>query len=111
MIDAEIYYRFDNGAEYVFLSTFRVLRRTRAGAWLDVWGEEKFVLDGAGRRYAYPTRDAAWDSFQHRKRRQRVHLEAALDRLARIEPLAKMTWAEALKTKIPSDGSCFEFDF
>ena len=47
------YVRFENSHGYVWICRFRVIRRTKAGAWLDVWGEEKFVLDGDGKRYAY----------------------------------------------------------
>ena len=93
----EQYVRFENGDGAVWIYRFRVIRRTKAGAWLDVWGEEKFVLDGAGRRYAYPTEDAAWESFKIRKVRQRQHLEKQLEKLATIEPLTKMTWQDAIK--------------
>jgi len=89
------YVRFENSHGSVWICRFRVIRRTKAGAWLDVWGEEKFVLDGDGKRYAYPTEDAAWESFKIRKMRHRQHLEAQLEKLAAIEPLTKMTWQDA----------------
>ena len=106
MSDPAFYFRFDNTTGCVFVNSFRVMRRTKKGVWIDVWGLEKFVLDGEGRRYAYPTEDAAWASFKVRKMRQRQHLESAIDALSQTEPLTKLTWQEAVK----KSADPFSFD-
>ena len=63
--DTDIYISYD---EYV------VLRETPKGVWLSVYGKEKFVLNGDGRRYAHPTKEAALASYRIRKQRQVQHL-------------------------------------
>jgi hypothetical protein len=67
------------------LTWYRIVRKTPKGAWIDVWGQQKFVLDNARKRYAYPTEELARDSFIERKEwqiihatRQRKHAELAL---------------------------------
>lgn len=97
-----VYFRFDNDSDAtVWPNSFFVIRTTPKGVWLDVWGMEKFVLNGEGRRYAYPTKDAAWESFRIRKQRQRQHLERALDELAKIEPLVALHWEDAVRRSPP----------
>jgi len=54
----------------VELRSFEVLRRTQKGTWIDVHGRERFVLDGARKKYAHPTVELAQESFVARKRRQ-----------------------------------------
>lgn len=54
----------------VGIDHFPVTKKTPKGVWVTAWGGPKFILDGAGRRFAYPTREQAIDSFMRRKRRQ-----------------------------------------
>lgn len=55
----------------LYLYTFRILRHTPCGAWIDIgWGEKKFVRTVGRKRYACPTKDEAWKSFVARKQRQ-----------------------------------------
>lgn len=71
-------YRYDGVAyeesfepkAYLCLDNFRVTKRTAKGCWIDVYGEDKFVLDGDGKRYAYATKELALASLIARKRRQ-----------------------------------------
>lgn len=66
----------------IFCERFKVIRRTPAGYKIkDDWGRERFVLEpcGGGRRYAYPTRQDAWDSFKIRKSRQIQHAQNTID--------------------------------
>jgi len=86
-----VYHRFSDGSWYgyedqmaIFHETFTSLRRTRKGAWISVYGVERFVLDGEGKRYAYVAEDAAWQSYQIRKRRQLQRLAQQHDRIARV---------------------------
>ena len=90
MTDQEVYYRFDAtswGRDIcVFLTRLSVVARTPKGVWLGYGGHKKdrFVLDGSGKRYAYPTVEAAWDSYQRRKSRQLGYLAAQHDHVSAI---------------------------
>jgi hypothetical protein len=71
---------FSNGAdEYgestgshvqVLLDRFCIMKRTPKGAWIDAWGEKKFVNLTARKQYACETLDAAKQSYLARKKRQ-----------------------------------------
>lgn len=88
----EIYYRIeeglfdDNNYITIDLMEFQVKKRTLKGAWITRYGiglggdygPRRFVLNGAGKRYAYPTVEAALESFIIRKTRQIIHLEKRL---------------------------------
>lgn len=71
------------------LSTFRVLRTTPCGAWVENYGRERFVLLTARKKFACATQEEALASFRARKRRQisilRARLAAARAAL-RLEP-------------------------
>ena len=71
-------YVSDMNTPPISLYSFPVLRKTPHGAWIDVWGKEKFVLDGEGRRFAHETLAQAWSSLKIRKERQIRHANAAL---------------------------------
>lgn len=65
------WYRYD-GYEYVSCSPYKVLRHTNKGVWLEMgYGiKPKFVLNNARKRFAYPTKKEALESFRMRKLRQ-----------------------------------------
>jgi hypothetical protein len=61
----------------LFHRTFEVVKKTRHGVWLrEFWttlpffGEKRFVLRGARKRFACPTKQEAMESFKARKRAQ-----------------------------------------
>ena len=74
---------------------FRVVRRTPKGFWITpVWNYDDtrflhFVLSGAGKRFAYPTRELARESFIRRKRREILKCGAQHDRAVRYLNLAE----------------------
>jgi hypothetical protein len=74
---------------------FRVVRRTPKGQWITpTWNADdtrflRFVLDGKGKRYAYPTREEARASFIIRKQREIQHCAAQHDRAKRYLALAQ----------------------
>lgn len=82
---SEVYYRYD-GYEYASLETYDVLRRTARGAWINIGlpfkgcEKEKFILDGARKRWAYPTKEEALESFRIRKERQIRHCNDMIER-------------------------------
>ena len=55
---------------------FPVIRFTPKGAWLDVYGAERFVRREARKRFACPTLEEAKESLRARKKRQLSLLEA-----------------------------------
>ena len=79
MTDPQIYYRlvdrhYTTGVTVDTLQ-FRLVRKTPAGAWIaEMWDRDalypRFVLDGKGKRYAYPDLEDAKASFLIRKQRQ-----------------------------------------
>lgn len=85
---------------------FRVVRRTPKGCWITpAWNADdtrflRFVLDGEGKRFAYPTRELARKSFIVRKQREIVHCSRQHDRAVRYLKLAESgkfgTFNEAL---------------
>lgn len=67
----------------VYLYRYEVLKKTEKGRWIKLYDfsdEKKFVLDGHGKRFAYPTIDLAKESFVMRKNRQIKHGERYINR-------------------------------
>ncbi|RWH49569.1 MAG: hypothetical protein EOQ80_06590 [Mesorhizobium sp.] len=72
------WYRYEDSSAYhssIHLRRFRILRETPKGVWLDDYGQERFVLKDAKKRWAYPTIELARESFLIRKQKQVAHLE------------------------------------
>lgn len=74
--------------------TLRVIRYTPKCVVLDLWGREYRVLLNARKRFAYPTRELAMDSYIKRKQMQIGWTQAAHDRA--LENLAA---AEAMRDR------------
>jgi hypothetical protein len=80
-------------------NTFRVIKRTPQGAWVvpEYWADrpeswdrlKRFILEGDGRRYAYPTRELARESFIARKKKEIQHCARQHDRAVRYLALAE----------------------
>ena len=91
----DIFYREDDGyGDDIRLSEFRVFSVTPRGAWIvRSWDREgnfkRFVLEGLGRRHAYPTKELARDSYIQRKKRQIQHAARQHDRAKRLLHLAE----------------------
>lgn len=82
---------------HVWLEPWRVVRRTPRGCWIADYycphkANQRFVLDGARKRFAYPTRAEAWDSFLIRQRKRLQHaknqLEGVTTLLAHVEEMS-----------------------
>lgn len=70
-----VHYRYDTHgydeySEQFFCDEFAVIKVTQAGQWLQVYGKKKFVLNTSRKKFAYPTRELALESFIARKTRQ-----------------------------------------
>jgi len=97
---SQIYYREVNatwtGDDVLAISCveYRVIKRTPKGAWIaPTWDNEgrhkRFVLDSSGKKFAYPTREAARASFIIRKKREIQHTRRQHDRAVRYLALAE----------------------
>lgn len=76
---SEVWYRWDGHSDYFNLGKFPVLRHTAKGVWINVYGKPVFCLNYARKRFAYPTKELAAESFIIRKQRQIDHLETRLE--------------------------------
>lgn len=103
---AETYYRyaiqwcadsFDNGSYPVIIcNEYDVLSETRCGCWLQLSDKHKrthqrkelirkhFVLKDSRKRFAYPTKEAAWESLLIRSRRRIEHLDSEIKNAGRV---------------------------
>ena len=101
----EFYYRFDDrlvsaGVDefdnplgppqvHIYVSKLRVLKHTPKGVWLDLgFGDRRFVLDAARRKYACPSFEEARTSFNARKARQVKLLQIQIAHVMRATELA-----------------------
>lgn len=72
---------FTDGIVKIRCDSFPILRKTRCGVWLDLgFGEKRFVLSNAKKRWACPTKGEAMESFKARKLRQIKILDGQLKR-------------------------------
>lgn len=77
----------------------RVIKRTPCGVWIvpAYWGDrpdswhlmKRFVVEGDGKRFAYPTRLRARESFIARKKKEIQHAMRQHDRAVRYLALAE----------------------
>jgi hypothetical protein len=81
MIDMNLY-RYESrvtaNGQMIYCDEFRVDRETPKGYWIE--DETRWVSSYAKRRFAYPTRKEAWESFIARKNRQVKILQSQLNR-------------------------------
>lgn len=89
----ERYYRYidsypiyESEASHIYCRDFCVVKRTEKGAWIKEgsFGRERFILDRAKKKFAYPTREGAFMSFAIRKRRHMQHVKYTHDHLVNI---------------------------
>lgn len=82
---SEVMYRawvtptFCDPAEYWF-DEYPVLKHTKCGVWVDVFGMRKFINTQSRKQYAYATKDEAVVGYIKRTERYIKILQAKLDR-------------------------------
>lgn len=82
--NAEVWYRYANypdgpdNTTVIYLQEWPVVKHTPKGVWLGIYGQKKFVLNDARKRYAYPTIELAKKSFIARKQHQIARLRSQL---------------------------------
>ncbi len=65
---SQYYYRYRVVGDHICLQKYRVNRHTEKGVWLEMgYKNEKFVLDGARKKYANPTIEGARHNFIKRR--------------------------------------------
>lgn len=57
---------------------FPVIKETKCGVWIDIYGQKRFVNLEAKKKYACRTEEEALESYRARKRRQIKILEHRL---------------------------------
>lgn len=94
-LDNKILYRYeahlseDCGLDMVYLISFNVVRITPKCFVICYFGQDKFVLKDARKRYAYPELKDALNSFKIRCNWRKRHAERDLDRANRALNLVK----------------------
>lgn len=69
---------------YLYVRAMRIVRRTPRGVWVDDYGTDRFVLNDARKRFAYPTENEAVVACMHRLASRIRRLETELDTATRI---------------------------
>lgn len=89
----DTYYRYEYAPVWhnteMFLEEWRVIRTTPAGVWVERYGQEKFVLLKAHKKWAHPTKATALEGFIKRRERQIDILQAQLTRAEEALAAAK----------------------
>lgn len=97
----EVNAKWHDGSDVLAISCgeYRVIKRTPCGVWIvpEYWADKpsawprvrRFVVEGFGRRYAYPTRELARESFIARKKKEIQHCARQHDRAVRYLALAE----------------------
>jgi hypothetical protein len=93
------YYRVDGISGDVFMFELSVIRETPRGVWVQLphSSTTRFVLADARKRYAWPTKEEAIDSFLARKRRQIRVLNGQIQRVRLQREAAETRRAELLE--------------
>ena len=74
-----VFYRYENPGDRIHLYEYPFLKETPKGYWIGVFFEgEKWVSKTARKRFAYPTKELALESFKARKNRQILLLTTQL---------------------------------
>lgn len=71
------------------LLQFKIIKYTKCGKWINHYGINKFVLNGARKRFAYETKELALQSFIMRKSRQCIIYKARLVDAEKAYEIAK----------------------
>lgn len=104
---SDTYYRFEDHGGYIECIKYDLIKKTPKGAWIRrtlPWhgtqvNQKRFVLDGEGKRLAYPTKELARTSFIARKRRQVAILQSRLEVAKEALRHASATPADKLENK------------
>lgn len=113
----DTYYRYDG---YTFVDhsvvcrELRVVKRTPKGAWLaEDWDQKglhlKFILNSARRKFAYPTKEEALNSFRIRQVRRLQHLQNSIEKVTAYIELVAASQVQDRYAKLESGPPCLPF--
>jgi len=98
-------YRYSNystvGQERLRLDEFSIIKHTKCGVWIDVYGAKKFVNFSHQKKYAYTTKELAFTAFRYRKLRQ---LKILRGQMERAEEALRLTMEAAEPNYVPLFG-------
>lgn len=88
------------------LYSFRVVKKTERGVWIDYSGTHTWVSGSSRKRFAYPTKALAFEAFVARKNSHMKHIQDTKRHLDHILHLIRTQKSELLKkdfitTEIP----------
>lgn len=79
----EVWYRYiderGTNGPLIYELKFKVISQTDKTVLIDYYGTEKRVLKNARKRFAYPTKAEAWESYGKRKEWQKRYAMSALN--------------------------------
>jgi len=90
------------GRVVVSLETYKILRTTPKGVWVECFGKDKFVLLAAQKRFACPTKKEALESLLARKKKQ---ISILSDKIRNAESAMAVVCKIAKKEGIDLDSS------
>jgi hypothetical protein len=96
----------------VYLNSFMVVKETRCGYWIEAYEGLKWVSATGKKRFAYPTKDEAINSFHARKRRylQILFEQARMTRVVlAINTSEYIDWEHSSQYLLPDTGPISEF--
>lgn len=97
-----VLYRYETSGSHtsqvgLFCDQFRAIRETPKGWWIEYWGDKgqarKWVAKTGRKRFAYPTKELALESFVARKQHMIAKLEYTLGTTKTALELAKQIQA------------------
>lgn len=72
------YYNIEGGTVSVYLCEYEVVKQTPKGVWVGFFGDKHFVLNESRKKFAWPTKELAKESFIIRKKRQIGHCKSTI---------------------------------
>ena len=69
------------GNIFICIKTYRIIKQTAKGVWIENYNSKKFVLLTGRKRFAYPTKEEAINSLKCRKQRQ-LQIIKGMERIA-----------------------------
>ena len=89
----KVYWRFEaytywsNEQAFATISChpWEIVKPTPKGVWVERYGPRKLVLHSSHKKWAYPTKQEAWESFLIRLKWRRRHQEKALESTRVVE--------------------------
>ena len=78
-------YRVQDNRNVVHVVPYKIIRRTKSGFWItDMSLKDRWVNNYSKKRFAYPTKERAWENFVARKLKQIFHLDDKLKYINKI---------------------------